>query len=278
MYWDWLAMTAGLSTNARGVLMETIGLMICQDTAKLNGTVKYLSSALRCSETELCNALKEISELKKTSVTNPLQIRYKSVTGVLHRRYTFVTSEEIATITITLVDADVNAEKTQNERIRVREAVRKSREKSKCYNSVTESVTSPLQSVTENKEAERKEKENFSPTTPLKEKVKKGEETRESFTHTVTTQAHARTHEEDYPKTTDDVLDIVKSNQYQIGMSMTFYQAEEYFSVRTATDWYDKNRNKILPKNIPYDIKRWLLNSQSKAQQEQLKRRDRSGV
>ena len=81
-------MTAGLSTNARGVLMETLALMFCQDTAKLNGTVKYLSSALRCSETELCNALKEISELKKTSVTNPLQIRYRGVTSPLHLCYT----------------------------------------------------------------------------------------------------------------------------------------------------------------------------------------------
>lgn len=268
MFVDWLVMTAGMSASARGLLMEAMALMFCRNTAEMSGTLQSLALALRCSVPELHTALTEIESLENS----PLQVRYISVTNPLQVRYISVTLEEVATIKIIFK----KIESAENERIRIREAVRKSRAK--------KAVTSPLQDcyidVTENKEQETKEKqkEKVSPTPPIKEKIKekKEEETKDFSTHTVTI-AQAHTHEEDYPKTTDDILDIVKAHQFQIGMSMSYYQAEEYFSVRAATDWYDKNRNKVLPKNIPHDIKRWLLNSRGK-EKEQIKRKDRSGL
>ncbi len=63
-----------------------------------------------------------------------------------------------------------------------------------------------------------------------------------------------------YPQTVEDVLKIAASPF--CGMKCTQIQAEVYLANRKATAWEDAARRKIMPGNVPYDLKRWLIREQ----------------
>lgn len=217
---DWLSDTATLSPATKGIWIDLLALMHIKKTGTITGTLEKLARACRCSTSEMEYA---IHELKSENVAD-IEACYGNVT-------------EEYSITCRRM------KRAENERVRARESMKKTRALQKCYANVTEVL----------QEKENKEKEKVSPTPPLKEKENK------EIYHTQTGEsAHAHTREENYPKSADDILRIAASPL--CGISISRELAEEYYLLRSAADWVDGARRKVSVGSIPANLKRWYLN------------------
>lgn len=204
---DWLSDTAMLSPATKGIWIDLLALMHIKKTGTITGTLEKLARACRCSVSEMEYA---IHEMKSENIAD-IEACYGNVT-------------EEYSITCRRM------KRAENERVRAKESMKKTRALQKCYANVT-----PYISDTDTE----------SDTLPNGRDIN----------------AHAHAKEDGYPHSADDVLAIAKS--IQVGLPCTKEQAESYFLTRARVDWFDANNNKITAKSIPYDLKSWLLRDQN---------------
>ncbi len=132
-------------------------------------------------------------------------------------------------------------QRIENERNRAKEAMKKKRTKTQCYGDVTEMLRECDGDVTPyNTESESEYN---------------------IYSHFARTRENEQTTDL-YPKTIQDILAIASS--VHCAKKCTEAQADEYLTHRIAGDWFDSARRKILPSNVAFDLKKWLMREEQK--------------
>lgn len=215
---DWTADTMMLTPVARAVWFDALMYMWQHGRAdRITGKLEEIARAGRCKLDEAETAIAEIKRHKIADVRE-----CNGIVTITCRRF----------------------KKANNERVRIKEAVKKSRRNG----NVTPYITEDILQKTDKEERKEREKRASAPPAP-------------AFDCAV-----------DYPREVADVLAIAR----KLDCPMTEAQASAYYNDRTVKDWHlgaGGEGRLIRPENVPADIRRWVERDRTDA----LRRQSPSG-